>query len=226
MKWWLLGVVVVLVSCQPRAVQIEGPVPKGRVVVVLTPGSHFQNWGWWGPFPFLKGPQWALWATDLDGHPLGTLMVTDKAAKQTWIGAQGRPESLPVWSHTRPPGPDLDAVSAATQGAPSSTTWRGTLPASFIVYLEVNISYDWNATWKKDLGPSDSFANGVNGQPSLVYRAVVRDASAPGAVPFELVGHGSALGTDGEIHGDLSGFDTAKDIFPTPAARIENVARP
>jgi hypothetical protein len=223
MKRTSLILLLALISCQSTPIHVEAPtLGATKIVVSLPPGPHFQNWGWWGPFPFLKGPQWALWATDLDGHPLGTLMVTDKSANQKWIGAEQRPESLPVWSHSRAGFPDIDAIAAASQGSPGATaTWAGKLPASFQLFLEVNLSYDWNATWKQNLDPLDTFANGVNGQPSLVYRAVVRDASVPGEVGFELVGHGSARGTDGEIHPDLTGFDTAKEIFGTLAVRIE-----
>jgi len=187
---------------------------KGTLSITLHPGKNFSSQGWFGPFPFTKGPQMAVWATDLQGNYLATLLVTEKAAKHRWLASEvDRVEALPVWSHAQA-GDAPDAVTAATDQVQAKVVQAGyTLPFKFRLFVEVNHSYDWNAVWKKDLPVSDPRYNGVNGQPSLVSRALVDLDDPHGEVVFQVVGHGSATGADGVIDGNLAGMDSARDIL-------------
>jgi hypothetical protein len=192
------------------------PVPKPgaqsgpRFVVTLEPGPHYSKdmkvmW-----IRYTVWPQVAVWLEKTDGTFVDTIYVTELAVTGDYRAAPktGRPEALPVWSHLRKG--TVDAVSSPT--TVDSTVSYGNdlaarLPAGeYVVKLETNRSYDWNATYTKKTA-------GVNGQPSLVYKAGLTIGGDADEAVFEPIGTGSVDGVDGEIRPGLGGIDTALQLF-------------
>ena len=169
-------------------------------------------------------PQIAIWLEDEQGRYLKTLYVTQKASGLSWFFGpkEGRPESLPVWYHaskhdskksaaknSSPAEKEIDAVTSATPKG--GLVFKQNIDdTSCVIKVEVNASFDYNSTWTKK-------NSGVNGQPSLVYQAVV-PAGQKEELAFELIGSGSPDGSDGSVHKNAAGIDSAKTIV-----RIINV---
>ncbi len=165
-----------------------------------------------------KGPQLAVWLEDEQGRYVKTLYVTQKAGGLSWFLApkEGRPESLPVWYHaskhdskksvaqnSSPEKKEIDAVTSATPKGGLVINQKID-DASCMIKVEVNASFDYNSTWTKK-------NSGVNGQPSLVYQALL-PAGQKEEVALELVGSGSIDGSDGSVHKNVAGIDSAKTI--------------
>jgi len=188
--------VLLLAACVNRPAPASNAAGGSRFILDLTPGSAYH------------APQVAAWVETEEGRYVGTLFVTAKTARGAWIFAPktGRPEALPVWSYAR--GTGADAVSSATPSGPAvlDSSLADTLPAgSYVVRLEVNRSFDYNERYTK--------AQGVNGQPSLVYRAVLRVGGGRDEASFEFVGTGSPDGSDGSVAPGSNGTTTALDIY-------------
>ena len=165
-----------------------------------------------------KGPQLAVWLEDEQGRYIKTLYVTQKASGLSWFlgPKEGRPESLPVWYHaskhdakksaaqnSSPDKKEIDAVTSATPKGGLVINQKID-DASCVIKVEVNASFDYNSTWTKK-------NSGVNGQPSLVYQALL-PAGQKEEVALELVGSGSIDGSDGSVHKNVAGIDSAKTI--------------
>lgn len=218
-----------------------------EVAVEVIPGEHFDHK--MKIFPLINitnNPQMALWAETPDGKFLRTLYITERIATQSWRGAPGddtpkeqirRPESLPVWAHrhgkvyadgllvpTREE-PMPDAVTGATPKG--ELLVRTDLPRGheeLLIYLEVNMSTDFNDTFPPEApegSPNYSGGEWGSGQPALVYRGrlLIDDEGRP-QLPVELtlLGHSSPDGSTGELFTDLEGVTTAREIIS--AARI------
>ena len=165
-----------------------------------------------------KEPQFAVWLEDEQGRYIRTLYVTQKASGISWIFApkEGRPESLPVWYHaskhdakksaaqnSSPDKKEIDAVTSATPKGGLVINQKID-DASCVIKVEVNASFDYNSTWTKK-------NSGVNGQPSLVYQAIL-PAGQKEEVALELLGSGSIDGSDGSVYKNVGGIDSAKTI--------------
>ena len=167
-------------------------------------------------------PQIACWLEAENGQFVQTVYVTHRGGRKDFYSAPsgGRPEALPVWYHRAGERGTLDAVSSATSTSNVSASRPADAalpPGSYFVFLEVNRSYDYNQTWTR--------ANsGVNGQPSVIYRAVLDvkpgTASRAELQPF---GAGSVDGSDGEIRPGLDGITTA---LTSPNVLVVNPALP
>jgi hypothetical protein len=171
------------------------------------PGAAYTGKGGWFVFSYKVYPQIALWLETPAGEYAGTLYVTAKGEARKWTAAPkaGRPEALPVWYHAQ--REVADGVSAATsKGAATLGNTFHILPGIYVVKLETNRSYDYNDTYTK----TDS---GVNGQPSLVYRALVSIGSGPVRAELLPIGTGAVDGSDGQIRLGLNGLDTALELF-------------
>lgn len=163
-------------------------------------------------------PQIAVWITQ-KGSAVQTVYVTAKGAKEDWFGADRRPSALPVWRgiYTSEKKTPIDSVSGAT---PSSTTYRiaFNLPGTFSqerpldVFIEANISFDFNSFYRKDAPKDSPGFSGVNGQPSLIWQGTL-ELKDQGSVTPKLIGRGSVTGKESRIYSDLKGITTAKDIF-------------
>jgi hypothetical protein len=210
-----------LVSCASNRNPAELADTDSGFKIVIERGKHFSNLGWFGPFPFLKGPQMAIWTETSDGTFLKTLFVTGRSSRNDWIGADKRPDALPVWSNRKALKEDTDAVSAPTDSLGKSSPFKVEVGTASQIYLEVNLSYDWNRTWSRNLPKTNASFNGENGQPSLIYTVLLDPDNKRDFADFQLIGHGSPSGSDGKIDSDLSGIDTAKDILRS--VRIERI---
>ena len=192
------------------AMAAAGASSGRRLELHLVPGKAYSaRMGTW-PFSYVVQPQVAAWLTTADGSFVEPLLVTARAAKASWrmAPAEGRPEALPVFSHLKAAA--ADGVSAATsKGETLRAAGLGAdLPAgTYLVWLEVNRSYDYNSAYPKA-------SSGVNGQPSVVYRAEL-DLGGPEAVgaDFSPVGTGSPDGSDGRVREGLAGIDSALELF-------------
>jgi hypothetical protein len=155
-------------------------------------------------------PQVAVWLESPEGRYIDTIYVTDVVVTGKFNAApkKGRPEALPLWSHLDKVG--IDAVSSPTVTNSAIVHGNGLAaglpPGSYVVKLETNRSYDWNATYTRR-------NSGVNGQPSLVYRAELAIGGDRTEARFQPFGTGSVDGSDGKISPGLVGIDTALALF-------------
>ena len=179
-----------------------------------------------GIIPRTSGPQMAVWIEDGQGNFVKTLYVTEKTAKAHWgTNYIQRPETLPVWSHSRGietddnyymptlKKPAADAVSGATPRGASIHDWqvpdKYNVGTEFIVRVEVNAAYDFNEIYDKKLPKDNPYFNKLSGQPSLVYQARIRLKEKSYEFDLELVGHGHPAGEDGKVYDNMEGIDSA-----------------
>lgn len=151
-------------------------------------------------------PSFAVWA--VAGGRTTPLFVTRKAAEKKYWGGEPRPENLPVWDGVAQGS--VDAVSGATpRSGVYEVTWVPPAEARngpVDVFVEVNAAFDTNEAWPDE--------GGVNGQPSLVWKATLPALpDAPVTVDAVLVGHGHLRGSDARVDPDLSGFTTAASLL-------------
>lgn len=199
----------------PKAGASSGP----RIELRLEPGPHYAKdmrvlW-----VSYTVWPQAAAWLETPDGRFVDTLYVTELAVTGKYRAAPkaGRPESLPVWT-ARKSGSAEAVSSPTTVGAPVSYAAglaASLPPGRYVVMLETNRSYDWNAAYTKKNA-------GVNGQPSLVYRAELELGAGPSEARFVPIGTGSVDGSDGDIRPGLGGVDTALELFSSLTVRYLN----
>ena len=163
-----------------------------------------------------REPQVAIWLEDTDGNYIKTLYVTERASHKSWIMGpkEGRPESLPVWYHaskfepSKKAAPDLelDAVTSATPKG--GIVFDATLDdKAYVIRAEFNTSFDYNASYTKK-------NSGVNGQPSVIYEAVIPADfnTSSDEIRLAFSGTGSPDGADGLVHKDTAGLTTALTI--------------
>jgi len=143
-----------------------------------------------------------------------------------------RPESLPVFLHqlaTKPtkamatePGAasahvNIDAYAGATllDNFLLTTQSEQPLPAQFRLRLEINQSFDFNTFYSSDRFPNDPIysGDGYNGQPSVIYEAIINTQSEQRFYPMALIGRGHHSGSDGIIHTDMENLTTAKQLI-------------
>jgi len=191
---------------EPKTGSLSGP----RISLNLEPGPHYAKDAQFLWVKYTVWPQVAVWVEKLDGTYIDTIYVTEVVVTGKYDAAprQGRPEALPVWLHL--PREDVDAVSSPT--TVGSTVKYGNdlaarLPAGeYIVRLETNRSYDWNAAYTRKNA-------GVNGQPSVIYTARLAIGGERTEATFLPVGTGSVDGSDGNVRPGLDGIDTALELF-------------
>jgi len=188
-------------------------VTHGQWILRLTPGPQYAS-----STRFLLViriplyPQVAAWLEDANGNFIDTIYVTKKAAKRSFYSApaSARPEALPVWYHRQPEQQrSVDAVTGATSIGPfefHSTVGESLSPGRYVVFLEINSSYDYNDRYTRS-------NSGVNGQPSLVYRAEIQVGRGPTTAVLVPIGTGSVDGSDGLIHSGLEGITTALHLL-------------
>lgn len=165
-------------------------------------------------------PTFAVWVKDEETGDASTLAATQKAAKNQYTGGQARPEALPVWSQARKTAgeDDTDAISSATPSG-SAATLNVQIPEKFkgrkiIFYIEANTSYDYNGYYSQDAKSGDAGYSGVNGQPSVVWKAEADTSANPsGTLKPEIIGHGDVSGASGDVDADMSNVTTAASIF-------------
>lgn len=200
---------------EPKTGVLSGP----RITLNLEPGPHYAKDAQILWFKYTVWPQVAVWLEKPDGTYVDTVYVTQIIVTGKYDAApkQGRPEALPVWSHL--PKGTVDAVSSPT--TVGATVKHGNdlaarLPAGeYVVKLETNRSYDWNAAFPKK-------TSGVNGQPSVVYAARLVMGGERTEASFLPVGTGSVDGSNGNVKAGLEGIDTALELFSDMRVSYEN----
>jgi len=171
-----------------------------RIELRLTPGPFYEHEVRTLFARYTVRPQVAVWMETLDGSYIGTIYVTEAVAKSRYKMApsKGRPEALPVWSGKKSDG--IDALSSPTtvgkEIVNGSTLVFGLKPGRYAIMLETNRSYDWNATYSRK-------NSGVNGQPSIIYRAELEIGCGSNTALFEPIGTGSVDGSDSRIRPGL-----------------------
>ncbi len=224
-----------VVETAPRFENGDSGIP---VEIHVTPGPHYEHRMRILPLIRIKNnPQMAVWVEDSDGRFLQTLYVTERIGSQSWRKAPGdntpkeeirRPESLPVWAHRRGrvyadglhlptrENPMTDAISGATPS--EGFTLLTDVPRghdTLTIYLEVNMSTDFNDAYPADAAPGAAGYSGGesgSGQPALVYRGQIEPAGG-GHTELRLIGHSSPDGSKGEIVDGLQGITTAREII-------------
>jgi hypothetical protein len=177
-----------------------------------------------------------------DGSYAGELIVTKKSAKSAW-GSVRRPEALPVWSHSRgvryddglfmptKREPLTDSVTGATPKPKTAGTelrfdlnLPSKLPAGrYRILVELNNSFDYNDAYAENLPPKDPKANGVNGQPSVVYASLLDLGGTVDdgvAKPLAFVGTGHPTGSDGAVRDGRDGLTSALSIVESISVRV------
>ncbi len=172
-------------------------------------------------------PSFSIWIEDEDGNSVKTLYATKKVAANKWSGSSDRPSALPIWygvlskefvGRENEKVTELDAISGATSSKETAQI-KCQIPEEFVgkkvnVYLEANLSFDYNDHYKKDLKEGDEGFSDVNGQPSILWKAQIdTDKASDAIIVPEIVGSGEVLGKDHEIYTDTSNVTTAKQIF-------------
>lgn len=156
-------------------------------------------------------PQIACWLETLDGTYVDTIYATAKGAKNDFFSApKGRPEALPVWYHrqsAQPPAADAISGATAVGAAAHVVTLPIDLnPGHYVAFLEVNRSYDYNKRFTRQ-------NSGVNGQPSIIYRAEIEVGTSKSTAVFSPIGMGSVDGSTGDITPGLDGITTALTLI-------------
>jgi len=161
-----------------------------------------------------REPQIAVWIEDSNGTNVKNLYVTQRASKKNWIMGpkNGRPESLPVWYNSAS-NSNFDAVTSPTPkgGVIFTTSYDFADGEDYCICVELNNSFDYNQNFPKKADKNAANYSGVNGQPSVIYKAKV-NSNTKGEVVFELAGTGSLDGSDGKIHYEIGKLTTAKNI--------------
>ena len=180
-------------------------------------------------------PLFAVWLADRNGKFIETLYVSESIGKGVfprvdrkkgaWMaGAIQRPAALPYWAHQRnrlnefgsfnptPAHPELDGNTGATPQSSFILNLKSSkeLSGNYIVYVELNQSWDWNEFWYNDRFPGNKEYM-TSSQPALVYSVLI-DTRQKQGYPMKPVGHSSYDGSNGNLTTDLSTLTTALRI--------------
>jgi hypothetical protein len=210
----------IIPGCQSSG-ENQPPDNGHEIEISVEQGAHWEGRMKVFLFSMKKYPQMAAWIEDSNGNYITTISVTEKGARKKWTAApkEGRAVSLPVWNHRVPrdlPSEAIDTVSSATTSDfVSAGIDRDSLVAgnSYIVFLEINHSFDYNDQWTKE-------NSGVNGQPSVIYNAPFV-AGQSGHMPLVPIGQGSVDGSNGDIVRNLEYITTALTIIDTAAITVK-----
>ena len=203
-------------SASPMRQSVDTARPHLKITVVFNP-EMYQS------MMFKKMyPTYAVWVEDQKTGEVKTVYITGKAGKGKWIMADERPSSVPVWygaakGEKKGPSAEIDGITSATPSGKMVThLWQvpdAMAGKALTVYIEGNVSFDYNEFYRKDAPAGDPGYSDVNGQPSLVWKAVVQTGLKPVELKPAIAGHGHVLGANHGIDPDLSKITTAKEIF-------------
>lgn len=202
-----------------------------KIELQVTKGNEFNH------------PTFVIWQEDLQGNFLKTLFVTESYAKgvfghqmvgdSMWLdkpGASYQPAALPYWTFKKgkinnngyvptTDNPYVDGYSGATPiGDFAFTTKTDNSNKKYIIYLEVNQTWDWNKYWTNNKFP-DNDAYKHSAQPSIIYAVTINDQDS--IYFLNPIGHGDPKGETGKLYTNLSTLTTAKNIFESIKITIE-----
>jgi hypothetical protein len=168
-------------------------------------------------------PQFAIWLQDSHSGMVKTVFVTYRTGHGDFEGKSEVPVALPAWigafqketgrSDLPTPRKPVDiAVTGATEKAPGISK-RVLVPegSTWNYYIEVNVAGDFNPAFPS-YQDNGAFDPDGNGQPSLVYQGTIEAVQGNRSVP-QLVGRTEQMYISTTINPDLSGVDTAKELF-------------
>jgi hypothetical protein len=190
-------------------------------------------------------PLMAIWAEDMEGNYLQTIYVAKSIGKGIfehgdastgkWMpGEIRRPAALPVWAHKRGiraddglfipsvKNPVPDAYTGATPSGSFTMSVRmdNVQDKPFVLYFEINQTWDWNEYWTNNKYPDDSEYK-TSCQPALVYKAEVDPGRKEEVVRFEVIGHSHYSGSDGKIYDTLNTLTTALNITEEITVKVK-----
>ena len=167
-------------------------------------------------------PQIAIWLKNQKDQSIRTVMVTLRTAICDWVGKVECSVALPCWvafynrqTGTKGPptwdNPVTEALTCATPKASLSTAVEVPRGTRWEVFVEVNVSGDFNVNFPSlsNEGFTDRYGSG---QPSLVYRGYIEATDGSTAQP-ELWGRTDQYEPTGQIITDLDGITTASQIL-------------
>ena len=212
----VLGVSLLLcISCGSKAIKQEIDLSKPHLKISV--GFNAEAY----KSLFLKKlyPTYVIWAVNKKTGEVRTIYITGKAGTGEWMMADERPSSVPVWYGMKKKEAEtpVDSITGATPSGEMFTHyWQ--VPGSMMnaridIYLEVNVSFDYNDFYREEAKEGEPGYSDVNGQPSLIWMATLETGKKDVAISPKLIGHGHVLGENHEIDRDLSKITTAKTIF-------------
>jgi len=181
---------------------------------------------------FGEPAQCAIWLEDPETHATQDVFVTRRAGRGEWDGKAECPAALPRWFHVfalasgtkGPPTrehPVPDGISQATpKGDRFSCSVEVAAGRRQIIWVEVNLSGDYNATFPAADETSGGIDTDCSGQPSLVYRTEFEAVPGFRVVP-ELYAYTVPRTRKGELCRDLAPITTAKEVYPSIEIRVE-----
>lgn len=221
-NWLILITLVLMTGSAPAATDTDpARLDPGRPRLRIHLTYNYEVYT--RPFFFKpkSRPSFGIWVKDKGNGHTTPVFVTRKAGLDKWSFTSKRPEAIPVWYGIRDvqgkgQDIDIDAISAATPKGETATIYWEIPPQfqgrSLEIYIEANNSFDFNPHYTKKKGAPQYSA--ANGQPSIVWRAVVDPDAAPQApITPQLVGHGELFGKTHQIYSDLGKITTAAHTF-------------
>ena len=193
-------------------IQNKGDIAGKNMTVHLEKGPY-----WYHEIFYVAklSPQFAIWFEDLEGNYIGTFYVTGKFYQCTHEAtdkAPNRIEALPVWWHKQNKAPLTDTITAATPKQRLYLDNKITdVPSKFIVKMEINNSFDYNAHYTID-GVNGSIIAAIGGQPAIIYSAVVDLNAVQKEYELYISGQSSYDGHNGEISPNIDNLTTAREI--------------
>lgn len=239
---FLTAIIAILASCSNRA---KTTISEKTETLQTTPYEE----GIPVSIHFDKGNEYyhpliVFWIEDTEGNYLKTLYATKSIATGTYrygvesgkkwtLGERRRPAALPYWGHKRGfKAPDGLYIPTPKQPLPDAIT--GATPKNnfiinskispelkkFVVYMEINQTWDWNQHWHNNLYPNDDEYK-TSCQPALVYKVEVDLTSTQKKFMLKPAGHSHPSGKTGELFTDLSTFSTALEIAKEVSFNVE-----
>lgn len=212
----LLGVSLLLtISCGSKTVKQEIDLSKPHLKINV----GFNAEAYKSLFFKKLYPTYVIWAVNKKTDEVRTIYITGKAGTGEWMMADERPSSVPVWYGVKKMEAEtpVDSISGATPSGEMFTHyWQ--IPGSMMnarmdIYLEVNVSFDYNEFYREEAKEGEPGYSDVNGQPSLIWMATLETGKKGITVTPKLISHGHVLGKNHDIDKDLSKVTTAKTIF-------------
>ena len=173
---------------------------------------------------FGEPPTFAIWLEDPLSGDRQTVFATRRAAEGDWEGKAEVPVALPLWyegykiehATNNIPNYKNPAPVAITGATPKpgyfTTRARVTTGSSWICWIEVNLSGDYNEHFK-EYDPVRQIEDEYGaGQPALVYRAEIKGLVGNVSIP-EISGMSIQNEPEGEIIQPAIGITSARNIF-------------
>ena len=231
---------VLFISCRstkvdyiPQEELLYNPQGKGHAIeITFTRGKAHNH------------PLMAIWIEDEEGKFIQTLYVAESIGKGVfkrgevssgkWMpGEIRRPAALPSWSHRRgikakdglfvpdTENPVPDAYTGPTPSGNFTLNVRADESnlRRFILYFEINQSWDWNEYWTNNKFPGDEDYK-TSCQPALVYSTKIDMDNLQSGYVLNVSGHSHYSGKTGELFTDISTITTALDITKEIKVRI------